>query len=276
MQGNGLWKKAAQLTARLAVIIAIGYGTAAGYMYLTQRSFIFVPTGQLSAPEEKGLEEVAVETPDMADGTQVTVWRAEPAATGNPTVLYFHGNAGNVSGRSQRFKQILDSGFGLYAPSYRGYAGSGGTPSEAALISDGLAHYDRLAATGGPVIVHGESLGTGIAAAVAAERPDADLLVLEAPYTALADRASEQYPWLPVSLLMKDPMPTSDRIANVEAPVLIVHGTDDRIIPVEHGKRLFEQASDPKQLMIVEGAGHSDLWSNGLWHAVLDTWHRTR
>lgn len=276
MQGNGLWKKAAQLTARLAVIIAIGYGTAAGYMYLTQRSFIFVPTGQLSAPEEKGLEEVAVETPDMADGTQVTVWRAEPAATGNPTVLYFHGNAGNISSRWKRFRQILDSGFGLYAPSYRGYAGSEGAPSEAALISDGLEHFDRIAASGTPIIVHGESLGTGVAVAVAARRPAADLLVLEAPYTGLADMASEQYPWLPVDLLMKDPMPSSERIDNVEAPVLIIHGTADSIIPVEHGKRLFERAGDPKQLKIVEDAGHGDLWSNGLWPAVLEAWKRTR
>ncbi|MFC6655344.1 alpha/beta hydrolase [Roseibium salinum] len=217
MQGNGFWKKAAQLTARLAVILAIGYGTAAGYMYLTQRGFIFVPTGDLSSPEEKGLEEIVVETPDMADGTQVTVWRAEPAAEGNPTVLYFHGNAGNISSRWQRFRQILDSGFGLYAPSYRGYAGSEGKPSEAALISDGLEHFDRLAASGTPIIVHGESLGTGVAVAVAARRPAADLLVLEAPYTGLADMASEQYPWLPVDLLMKDPMPSSERIKNVEA-----------------------------------------------------------
>jgi fermentation-respiration switch protein FrsA (DUF1100 family) len=259
---------------KLLVIAVIAYGMAAGFMYLNQRSFIFVPTGVLSEPADKGLENVSVETVPMADGTRVTVWQAEPARAGAPTVLYFHGNSANVSSRWKRFKQILDSGFGLYAPSYRGYAGSEGEPSEAALISDGLEHFDRAAAAGSPLIVHGESLGTGIATAVVAERPEARLLVLEAPYTALVDIAKADYPWLPVDLLMKDPMPTRERIGKVDAPVLILHGTVDRIIPVEHGRRLFEFAKDPKVLKIVEGAGHSDLWSNGLWEAVLAAWAR--
>ncbi|KZM51591.1 alpha/beta hydrolase [Labrenzia sp. OB1] len=260
--------------AGLAGIFAIAYVMAAGYMYLNQRSFVFVPTGELSEPAEKGLESVAVETVAMADGTKVTVWSAEPAREGAPTVLYFHGNSGNVSTRWERFRQILDSGFGLYAPSYRGYAGSAGSPSEAALVSDGLAHFDRLSASGTPIVLHGESLGTGVATAVAEQRPKAGLLVLEAPYTALVDLAYESYPWLPVNLLMKDPMPTRERIANVAVPVLVVHGTDDGLISVEHGKRVFERATDPKRIFIVEGAGHGNLWGNGLWRAVLETWRQ--
>ncbi|WP_299810992.1 alpha/beta hydrolase [uncultured Roseibium sp.] len=260
--------------ARLAVILAIAYVMAAGYMYLNQRSFVFVPSGDLSAPAEKGLETVAVETVAMADGTKVAVWSAEPAREGAPTVLYFHGNSGNVSTRWERFRQILDSGFGLYAPSYRGYAGSEGSPSEAAFVSDGLEHFDRLSASGAPIVLHGESLGTGVATAVAEQRPKARLLVLEAPYTALVDLAYENYSWLPVSLLMKDPMPTRERIENVAAPLLIVHGTNDGLISVEHGKRLFERATDPKRLFIVEGAGHGNLWGNGLWPAVLETWRQ--
>lgn len=266
--GRAFWKA----LLRVSVIVGIAYAMAAGYMYINQRSFIFIPTGELSTPEDKGLAAVTVETVPMSDGTQVTVWRAEPAARGAPTVLYFHGNSANVSARWKRFKQILDSGFGLYAPSYRGYAGSQGSPSEDALISDGLEHFDRMASSGTPVVVHGESLGSGIAAAVAAERPQTDLVVLEAPYTALIDMAADRYPWLPVDLLMKDPMPTRDRVGKIAAPVLIVHGTEDRVIPVEHGRRLFEYAKPPKQLVIVEGGGHSTLWSNGLWDAVLSAW----
>ncbi|POF34686.1 alpha/beta hydrolase [Roseibium marinum] len=262
--------------AGFAIIVAIAYGMAAGFMYLNQRSFVFVPTGELSDPAAKGLENVTVDTVEMADGTKVTVWSAAPAREGAPTVLYFHGNSGNVSSRWERFGQILESGFGFYAPSYRGYAGSGGSPSEEAFIADGLEHFDRLAATGTPIIVHGESLGTGVATAVAARRPQAGLLVLEAPYTALVDMAYEAYPWLPVSLLMKDPMPTRDRIANVTAPVLIVHGTDDRLISLKHGKLLFDRAVDPKRIVVVEGAGHGDLWANGLWPAVLETWRDAR
>lgn len=268
----GVWTKFRRGLLKLLVAAAIAYSMAAGYMYLNQRGFVFVPSGELVTPEDKGLENVSVELVEMADGTKTTVWTAESAREGLPTVIYFHGNSSNLSGRWQRFKMILDSGYGLYAPTYRGYAGSEGSPSEAAIISDALEHFDRAAAGGTPVIVHGESLGTGVATAVAAERPDAGLLVLEAPYTALVDMAFESYPWLPVGLLMKDPMKTRDRIGKVETPVLIIHGTEDAIIPVEHGERLFEFASDPKELLIVDGAGHGDLWKRGLWDTVREKW----
>ncbi|WP_421981616.1 alpha/beta hydrolase [Roseibium sp.] len=257
---------------KLLVAGAIAYSMAAGYMYLNQRSFIFVPSGELLTPEDKGLQNVSVELVEMADGTRTTVWTAEPAEEGLPTVVYFHGNSSNLSGRWQRFKMILDSGYGLYAPTYRGYAGSEGSPSETAIISDALEHFDRAAAAGTPIIVHGESLGSGVATAVAAERPDAGLLVLEAPYTALVDMAAASYPWLPVGFLMKDQMKTRERIGKVEAPALIIHGTEDAIIPVEHGEQVFQYASEPKELLIFEGAGHGDLWKRGLWDSVQDKW----
>jgi fermentation-respiration switch protein FrsA (DUF1100 family) len=153
--------------------------------------------------------------------------------------------------------------------SYRGFAGSGGSPSEAALFSDALEIFDWLQARTQDIVIHGESLGTGVAAYLAAERP-ARALILEAPYTAALDIAGATYPWLPVSWLMRDPFVTREHIQRVDEPVLIVHGTADRVIPVEHGKRLYETAGDPKQLAIVEGAGHSDLWDRGLWSTVLD------
>ncbi|WP_306141024.1 alpha/beta hydrolase [Roseibium sp. MMSF_3412] len=267
------WTRVWRGLTKFVIAAAIAYSMAAGYMYLNQRSFVFVPSGDLVAPEDKGLQNVSVETVEMADGTTTTVWTAAPAEDGLPTVIYFHGNSSNLSGRWQRFKMILDSGYGLYAPTYRGYAGSEGSPSETAIISDALEHFDRAAAAGTPIIVHGESLGTGVATAVAAERPDAGLLVLEAPYTALVDMAFESYPWLPVGLLMKDPMKTRERIGKVETPVLIIHGTEDSIIPVAHGERLFEYASDPRELLIVEGAGHGDLWKRGLWDTVREKWN---
>lgn len=273
---SGSGKRVRKLLVNLTVVVAIAYTMAAGFMYLNQRSFLFVPTGELSDPAEAGLDQVAVETVTMADGTQISVWSAAPAVEGAPTVLYFHGNSGNVSTRASRFKQILDSGFGLYAPSYRGYAGSEGSPTEVDLISDGREHFQAVAGLTDRIIIHGESMGTGVATAIAADQPDTDLLVLEAPYTALVDRAYEQYPWLPVGLLMIDQMPTRERIGNVQAPILIVHGTEDFVIPVEHGKRLFERAADPKEILIVEGAAHNNLWSQGLWPAVLDAWEKTK
>jgi fermentation-respiration switch protein FrsA (DUF1100 family) len=237
------------------------------YLYVFQRNFVFKPVGELTAPADKGLAGVAVRRFAMADGVRLTGWYA-PAEAGKPSVLYFHGNAGNLSGRAERFRTVLASSFGLWAASYRGYPGSDGSAEERKLIADGLALYDWLAERTGKIVVHGESLGTGIATAVAARR-DARALVLEAPYTAAVDIAADHYPWMPVGLLMTDQIRSRDHIRNVSAPVLIVHGTEDRVIPVAHGKRLFALANEPKRLAIVDGARHNDLWSRGLWQHVL-------
>ena len=93
---------------------------------------------------------------------------------------------------------------------------------------------------------------------------------MEAPYTSTADRAQELYPWLPVKILMKDKYLTKERIKNVDEPVLVIHGTEDNVMPVEHGHKVFKLANDPKELSIVEGANHGNLWDNGLWDTVKD------
>ena len=252
----------------LVAILAALYLAAAGYLFVFQRSYVFHPNGALASPGERGLSGVEVVSFETKDGTTLTGWHG-PAAPGQPTVLYFHGNAGNLSGRSERFRQIQATGFGVLAVSYRGYASSGGSPSQAALFSDALEIFDWLYERTENVVIHGESLGTGVAAYLAAERP-ARALVLEAPYTAALDIAGATYPWLPVSWLMRDPFVTREHIRRVEEPVLIVHGTEDRVIPVEHGRRLYEVTGDPKQIAIIEGAGHGDLWDRGLWPTVLE------
>jgi fermentation-respiration switch protein FrsA (DUF1100 family) len=157
----------------------------------------------------------------------------------------------------------------LLAVSYRGYPGSDGRPSQAAFFSDALDAFDWLAERAPDIVLHGESLGTGVAAYVAAERP-ARALILEAPYTAALDIAKEAYPWVPVSLLMHDPFLTRELIADVDEPVLIVHGTADRVVPVAHARSLFEMANEPKELVLYEGAEHHELWDSGLWPTVLE------
>jgi fermentation-respiration switch protein FrsA (DUF1100 family) len=250
----------------MAIVPAV-YAFPVSYLYVFQRSFVFKPGGELAAPADKGLAGVTVRSFEMADGVRLTGWYA-PAKAGKPSVLYFHGNAGNMSGRSERFGTILASGFGLLAASYRGYPGSQGSPGERKMVSDGLALYDWLAGQNDQIVVHGESLGTGIAVAVAASR-DVRALVLEAPYTAAVDIAARQYPWIPVGLLMIDQFRSRERIGNVSEPLLIVHGTDDQVIPAGHGRRLFALAGEPKSLAIIDGARHDDLWPRGLWKRVL-------
>ncbi|WP_170770008.1 alpha/beta hydrolase [Ruegeria lacuscaerulensis] len=252
----------------LVAICAAVYAAILGYMYANQQSLLFKPGETLSAPATVGLADVEVLSLPMADGTQLAVWTAPPATEGAPTVLFFHGQSGSLGDRADRMREILNSGFGLFAPSYRGFPGSEGTPSEPALIGDGIQMYDRLAAAGHSVVLHGQSLGTGVAAAVAAQRPDARLLVLEAPFTATVDVAAERYPFLPVSALMKDQFATRDLIDQVSVPTLIFHGTADTTIPVHHGQSLAEMAGDNAQLFIIPDGMHNDLWSHGLWDQV--------
>ena len=253
----------------MVTIVPVVYAFPVSYLYVFQRDFVFKPGGELATPADKGLAGVDVRSFEMADGVRLTGWYA-PTDAGKPSVLYFHGNAGNLSGRSARFATVLASGFGLLAASYRGYPGSEGSPGERQLIADGLALYDWLAGQSDQIVVHGESLGTGIAVAVAvAASRDARALVMEAPFTAAVDIAARQYPWMPVGLLMRDQFRSRQRIGDVSEPLLIVHGTDDPVIPVDHGRRLFALAGEPKTLAIVDGARHDDLWPRGLWQRVL-------
>ncbi len=247
---------------------AVLYIGVVSYMYLNQKSLLFKPEGELPEPAAIGLADVDVISLPMSDGTVLTAWSAPPAIDGAPTVLFFHGQSGNLGDRSERFREILNSGYGLLAPSYRGFPGSGGEPSEQALISDGVHLFDRLSSAGETVVLHGQSLGTGVAAAVAEQRPDARLLVLEAPFTATVDVAAERYPWLPVSTLMKDQFATRDIIDDVAVPTLIFHGTTDETIPLHHAEALAALAGDTAQLHVIPDGTHNDLWSRGLWDMV--------
>ncbi|NOD46869.1 alpha/beta fold hydrolase [Ruegeria sp. HKCCD5849] len=252
------------------VLITTLYAAVVGYMYLNQRALLFKPSGVLPEPASVGLVDIDVMTKSMEDGTELTVWAAPAATQGAPTVLFFHGQSGNLGDRADRLREILNSGYGLLAPSYRGYPGSTGTPSQATLVSDGLELFDQLYDAGEAVVLHGQSLGTAVAAQVAAQRPEATMLVLEAPFTATVDVAAERYPWLPVSALMHDQFATRDIIGTIEVPTLIFHGTGDQTVPVHHGARLAKMGGERVEFFLIPGGTHNELWSYGLWQTVQD------
>ena len=261
------WSPKKALFAALALGCLL-YAVAVSYMYVNQSSLLFKPEGDLPAPSAIGLADVELVQFQMSDDVKLAVWSAPPAIEGAPTVLFFHGQSGNLADRADRFREILNSGFGLLAPSYRGFPGSEGEPSEPALISDGLELFDALHAQGDRIVLHGQSLGTGVAAAVAAQRPEAELLVLEAPFTATVDVAAERYPWLPVHALMWDKFATRDIIGQIEMPILIFHGAQDETVPLHHGEALAALSGPSGQLFVTPDGTHSDLWSHGLWDEV--------
>jgi fermentation-respiration switch protein FrsA (DUF1100 family) len=241
------------------IVAALGYVAVGAIMFFAQRSLMYFPEAVRTAPAAAGFaqaEEVLLE-PD--GGEKVIAWHVPPRRN-KPVVLYFHGNGGAVRLRVPRFQKIVAAGFGLVALSYRGYGGSSGMPTEAGLIDDARAAYAFAAARypAERIVLWGESLGTGVAVALAAEKP-VGRVILESPYTSAVDIASAHYWLLPVRLLMKDQFRSDLRIRRITAPVLILHGDADGIIPVEYGQRLFAMIAGKKKMVRFPRGGHNDL-----------------
>jgi hypothetical protein len=265
------------LLAKLLLGVAALYGLAwIGSFYL-QRRLTYFPDPARTLPADAGLsgvEEITLATPD---GERIIAWwgRARP---GLPTLLYFHGNAGALADRAERISRFLTRGYGVFIMTYRSYGGSTGTPSERANVADAKLAYDTLVAGGvaaGDILIYGESLGTGIAMQVAVEKPSAGL-ILDAPYTSLLDVARLHYPHLPSGMFMTDRYETIKFLPQLKAPLLIVHGQLDRVIPAAMGQALFAAAPGPKQIALIPGAGHSDHYAFGSGEIISDWIARQR
>lgn len=250
------------------VAAAVMFGGLVAVMYFAQRSLMYLPERQRTSPVGAGLPDMQEIVLDTADGEKVVLWYAPPKQD-FPLVLYFHGNAGALRHRAERFRALMGEGLGLVALSYRGYGGSSGSPTEAGLIIDAQVAYEFAAARIAPerIAAIGESLGTGVAVALAATRPVARL-VLEAPFASAVEIAARAYWYLPVRLLMKDTFRSDQRIGKVHAPLLVVHGARDQVVPIASGERLFALANEPKRFERLPEAGHNDLDQHGALDAV--------
>ena len=250
------------------IAAAAAFGGFVALMYVAQRSLMYHPERLRTPPEAVGLFGAQEIVLDTADGEKVIVWYVPPRP-GKPLVLYFHGNGGSLRYRADRFRALSEDGTGLVALSYRGYGGSTGSPSEAGLIADAEAAFAFAAARMPPqrVVVFGESLGSGVAVALAATHRIGGV-VLEAPFTSAADIGAAAYWYLPVRLLMKDPFHSDERIGRVTAPLLVLHGERDGVVPIAQGERLFSLANEPKRFLRFAEGGHSDLDRYGALEAV--------
>ncbi len=248
----------ATLKSVLLVALVCYVGLVA-VMYLAQRKLMYFPYAARMAPADADFPQAREVDLKAADGVRILAWTVPPKP-GKPVVLYLHGNGGSVAHRVPRYRKLVDDGTGLVALSYRGYGGSDGKPTEDGLIADGRAAYDFARATwpDAKIVLWGESLGTGVAVALAGEK-DVAAVILEAPFTSTADVAFSAYPFIPVRLLMKDQFRSDDRIGKVKAPVLVMHGARDRVVPFRMGERLFALANEPKQFVRFADGGHEDL-----------------
>jgi len=251
-----------------AIIALCFYVGVAAVLYVTQRSLMYFPETIHTTPAQAGVPEAEEVALTASDGVHITAWYAAPH-DGKPIIVYFHGNGGALRYRAGRFKKLIGAGIGLVALEYRGYGGNPGSPTERGLIADGEAAY-AFAAAHYPVkqiVLWGESLGSGVAVAVAAHKP-VGRVILEAPFTSAAAVASIRYWYMPVRLLMKDQFHSDRRIGKITAPLLILHGVRDYVVPFAMGERMFQLANKPKHIVRFLDGGHDDLDANGALDAV--------
>jgi alpha-beta hydrolase superfamily lysophospholipase len=252
----------------IAVIALALYVGLTTMVYLAQRSLMYFPDTLHTMPAEAGLPEAEEVQLKASDATPIIAWHVAPRDD-KPVILYFHGNGGSLKYRVERFRTLITDGIGLVALEYRGYGGLGGSPSEQGLIADAEAAYAYAAARypAQQIVLWGESLGSGVAVALAAEKP-VGRVILEAPFTSAVAVGAQHYWYLPVRLLMKDQFRSDERIAKITAPLLIMHGVHDRTIPYTMGEHLFALANKPKHIARFLDGGHEDLDANGALNAV--------
>ena len=243
-------------------------------LYLLQEQLIF-----LRQPLADGVRHAVRNLPGATeievtgeDGTRLHGWlRHAVGETSSPgLVIYFGGNSEEVSGQVYDAEPLAP--WSVAAFNYRGYGLSEGRPSETALVADALAIHDRLAAREdidpNRIVVLGRSLGSGVAVQLAASRP-VRAVVLVSPFDSLRSLARKQYPFVPVSLLLKHPFDSLARAPGIEAPLLVIAGERDRLIPPALSRRLHDAWAGPKRWTLIPGADHNDIHTRpGYWPAM--------
>lgn len=246
------------ITSLLVILLGVFLGLSL-FLYLFQERYVYFPDRKLvSTPAQIHLpyEEVHLQTQDRV---QLHGWFV-PAPDARLTLLFLHGNAGNISHRLESLQVFHELGLNVFIFDYRGYGDSTGTPSEQGTYRDASAAWRYLTKTrtipASRIVLFGRSLGGAVAVWLAGRtRPAA--LILESTFTSIRDMAARFYPYLPTSLLIRIRYPCIDRIGALHLPVLIVHSADDEIIPYASARRLYDAAPGPKALLTIHG-GHND------------------
>jgi hypothetical protein len=240
------------------------YGSVVGGLYFFQRRLLYRPRPTRPALNDLALLGVCEIELTTKDGLTLFSWYLPPPA-GRPVIAYFHGNGGNIGYRTERLRRFAAAGYGVLLAEYRGYGGNPGEPCERGLFADAEAALDFLAAcdvSSDDIVLWGESLGSGVAVHLAATRA-IGAVVLEAPFTSVAACAQRRYPFVPAAWLVHDRFDSLSRIAQVTAPLLILHGERDMVAPVHHGRALLKAATAPSEGWFSPSASHENLAEHG-------------
>lgn len=246
-----------RLTVALALAL-LAYGALCLAMFVLQRSLQYFPDRSPMDPAAAGLPQARTETLATPDGERLAAWWVAPRDERAPVYLYLHGNGAHLHARALRFAHLVADGAGLLAPSWRGYGGSSGRPTEAGLHLDARTAYDALRARGiAPerIVLYGESLGSTVAVMLAAEHPVRALL-LDSAFASALDVARRAYPWLPVRWLLRDTYRADLAAPRVRVPVLQVHCEHDPVTPLASALALHARLPLAAPLHRIAGPCH--------------------
>ncbi len=256
-----------------ATVAGLVYGLIVAGLYFGQRSLLYFPDRTVPDPAQYGVAYAMTTVRyDTEDGLALSAWYRPADRDDRATVVYFHGNGGHHGHRGPTVRYLWESGYGVLLAGYRGYGGNPGSPSETGLAADARAALRWLADQGvgsDCIVLYGESLGSGVAIRLGSET-DVAAVLLESPFSSIADVGQAHYPVFPVRLLLRDRFDSTSRVADIGAPILVMHGDADRTVPIRFGRRLFEAAAEPKQAWWVPGGGHVDLHRYGAAGVVLE------
>jgi len=264
----------ARMLWNLLISVAIAYAAVTALVFLFQSRLVFYPEvgrEMVVSPQTYGLKFDPVDI-RTADGETLSAWWV-PAEEPRGTMLFFHGNAGNISHRLDYLQLFNRMRFNTLIVDYRGYGKSTGSPSEEGTYRDAEAAWDYLRAVRSVqaqnLVIAGESLGGGVASWLAA-RVGPRAVVLISTFTSATDLGAQIYWFLPVRLISRLGYDNTENLKRIKAPVFIAHSRDDDVIPYSHGKKLFEGASEPKAFLEMRG-GHNDgfIFSRPEWGAQL-------
>jgi len=253
---------------KLIVLAALTlYLIAAVVVFLAQRKLLYFPPSHYLTPSAVNVEMTEIEF-RFGDSAWATGWYAPPAEPSGKVVIVFHGNGSAVYSNHDIFRDLKGAGYGVMSVGYPGYPGLAtvlAKPTQANLLDAAMYQYDYLIEQGHSsedIVFYGTSLGSGVAAQLAAKHQPS-LLIMDAPFNSVLDMGRKQIPWLPVSLLMKDKFQSDKALAKLDVPLIWIHGTSDMIIPISQGLKLYDGYKGPKSAHVIEGGQHTNLWFLG-------------
>jgi uncharacterized protein len=237
--------------------ITLAYLVINLFIYFYQRNLLYNPSenNYLNDKINFNYKEIFIETDK---NIKLKSWFINKDLKEFKTVVFFHGNAGNLLNRVHKINELNKLDINILLTSWRGFSGNKGKPSEKNLYYDAQQIIDWLKAQGldnKDIVLYGESLGTGVVTELASKNNFGGI-ILESPFTSMVDTAKIYYPYLPVKLLLKDLYDSKSKINDIKSPILIMHGKMDNIVPQQMGLELFEKANNPKYSFFPEDDDH--------------------